>query len=190
MSEKLISICLNEIRRLRRQITLALSRGRTTTPVNDSGLVRVVQGNLGINQIVDDIPLVQQYGFASNPPVGTDFFMGCLAGDRSNGAITATNNQTYILKNLGNGSVALYDMFGNKVVLSSVGFSLTDFSGNSVVSSSAGIKVHGASCYEWDVNGYGQKITWTGGTSWTIDNYTTGATVTTNTHAINPPGPP
>ena len=52
------------------------------------------------------------------------------------------------------------------------------------------VRVHGAVSYEWDVNGYGQKVTWTGGLNWTIDNYTQGATVTTNNHPVNPPGPP
>ncbi len=53
-----------------------------------------------------------------------------------------------------------------------------------------GIKVHAGTVYEWDVHGYGQKITWTGGSNYTIDNYVTGAVVTTNNHAISPPGPP
>lgn len=52
------------------------------------------------------------------------------------------------------------------------------------------VKIHGGTVYEWDCHGYGQKITWTGGVNYTIDNYTTGAVVTTNTHAIQPPGPP
>lgn len=55
---------------------------------------------------------------------------------------------------------------------------------------SSGIKVHAGTVYEWDVHGYGQKITWTGGANYTIDNYTIGAVVTTNNHAISPPGPP
>jgi hypothetical protein len=52
-----------------------------------------------------------------------------------------------------------------------------------------GVRVHSDTVYEWDVHGYGQKITWTGGSTWRIDNYMTGATVTTVDHAIAPPGP-
>lgn len=55
---------------------------------------------------------------------------------------------------------------------------------------SQGVKVHSASVYEWDVQGYGQKITWTGGSNYVIDNYNIGAVVTTNNHPISPPGPP
>ena len=53
-----------------------------------------------------------------------------------------------------------------------------------------GVKVHAGTVYEWDVNGLGEKWTWTGGTSWTHDTYFTGATITTNAHNIAPPGPP
>lgn len=53
-----------------------------------------------------------------------------------------------------------------------------------------GVRVHGATVYEWDVQGYGQKITWTGGANYTIDNYSIGAVITTNNHNISPPGPP
>ncbi len=41
--------------------------------------------------------------------------------------------------------------------------------------------------YSWDVGGYGQRITKTGSNTWKIDNYVTGAVVTTNTLPINPP---
>lgn len=56
--------------------------------------------------------------------------------------------------------------------------------------STGAVRVHANSVYEWDVHGYGQKITWTGGANYTIDNYTIGATITTNNHSISPPGPP
>ena len=50
-------------------------------------------------------------------------------------------------------------------------------------------KVHGLKSYSWDVNGYGTKVTYTGGSSFTIDNYVTGASVTTTNHSWVPPGP-
>ena len=49
--------------------------------------------------------------------------------------------------------------------------------------------VHGLKSYAWDVNGYGSKVTFNGGSSFTIDNYTTGASVTTNNHPWVAPGP-
>jgi hypothetical protein len=49
------------------------------------------------------------------------------------------------------------------------------------------IESHAKHSYVWDVNGYGQKITHTGGNAYTIDNYVTGAVITTNNLPINPP---
>jgi phage gp45-like len=178
------------IQNLIHRVQHVIGVGRTSTAVTDSGVIRTVQALLGANQVKDNIPVMQHYGFASNPPANSDVAVLSINGDRSVAQIIGSNHQSYGIRNMGNGSVALYDMFGNTVVLSSTGISLTDLTGNSVNMTAAGIKVHGKTCYEWDVNGYGQKITWTGGSNWTIDNYTTGATVTTNTHAISPPGPP
>lgn len=50
-----------------------------------------------------------------------------------------------------------------------------------------GVKVHAGTVYQWDCHGYGEKWTWTGGTTWQHDTYFTGATVNTITHNINPP---
>jgi len=49
------------------------------------------------------------------------------------------------------------------------------------------VKIHAGTSYAWDVNGYGQRITWTGGVNYTIDNYMTGAVVTTNNHPLAQP---
>ncbi len=77
------------------------------------------------------------------------------------------------------------------VALSTTSAQLRSDDGSTFVEvNGAGVKVHSGSVYEWDVQGYGQKITWTGGNNYTIDNYTTGSVITTNTHAISPPGPP
>lgn len=49
------------------------------------------------------------------------------------------------------------------------------------------VVIFGAKSYSWDIGGYGQRITQTGPGSWTIDNYETGASVTTNSLPIHPP---
>lgn len=167
MSEN--SILTAAINRLYRQVLLMIGRGRLTL-TDDSGVVQYDQVRLGENELRDNVPNVQQYGFSSNPPVGTDAILAFIAGDRSNGCIIATNNQTYRIKNLMQGGVAVYDMYGNKIIMDQTGIRL-----NSPIS------------FASDVNGYGQRITYNGGASWTIDSYTIGATVTTNSHAINPP---
>ena len=65
-----------------------------------------------------------------------------------------------------------------------------DLNSNTATVFAPHVKVHAGISYSWDVNGYGQKVTWTGGENYTIDNYVTGAIVTTNTHPIDPPEAP
>jgi hypothetical protein len=55
------------------------------------------------------------------------------------------------------------------------------------VDAKGNVTVFGAKSFSWDVAGYGTRVTYNGGTSWTIDNYVTGATVTTNNLPIHPP---
>jgi phage gp45-like len=163
-----------EIRRISHALQILFGFGRTSTQVNDSGVIRTVQAIFRAGQVKDNTPLVQHFGFASNPPVGADIVYAAINGDRSVAVIVGSNHQSFVIQNLGDGGTAIFDSHGNVITLTNSG----------------GVKVHAATVYEWDVNGYGQRITWTGGTSYTIDNYTTGATITTNTHPIAPPGPP
>jgi hypothetical protein len=46
---------------------------------------------------------------------------------------------------------------------------------------------YGFTSWSWDVGGYGQRITKTSASTWTIDIYDQGAVVTTNHLPINPP---
>ena len=57
------------------------------------------------------------------------------------------------------------------------------------VDGSGHAKIHGLKSYSWDVNGYGTKVTYNGGSSFTVDNYVTGASVTTNNLPWVAPGP-
>ena len=50
--------------------------------------------------------------------------------------------------------------------------------------------VHGRESYTWDVNGFGEKWTWVGGTTWNHHTWQQGATVTSTTSSINPPEGP
>lgn len=53
----------------------------------------------------------------------------------------------------------------------------------------ADVVVHASHSYAEDVNGYGQKTTFAGGSNFNIDKYTAGAAVTTTEHGWTPPGP-
>jgi phage gp45-like len=191
----MITDCQNKIRMLARKVQLIFSTGRTSTLVDDSGVIRKVQIQLGPSQTRDGTPVMQHYGFASNMPPNCDAIFYALNGDRSVGVILGSNHQSYTIKNLGNGAVALYDMFGNRVVLDSTGINSTDFTGNLVSMTAAGVKIsspvaiemdapliriHAANILKQDAGGTGSTIV-----PAAITSYTQGVTTT-----VVPPNPP
>jgi phage baseplate assembly protein V len=104
------------VERLYRRILLAVGRGRITL-VDDSGPVQKVQIRLSPLELRDKTPRLAEFGFTSNPPAGSDAVPVFVAGDRSNAVIIATGNQTYRLRGLASGEVALYDSRGQSVEL-------------------------------------------------------------------------
>lgn len=102
--------------RLAQKLQAVIGVGKITL-VDDSGAVQLDQVAIGPLEVHDGAPNSQQFGFASNPPVGTDAVMVFIGGDRSNGVIIATGNQKYRLKGLASGDAALYDSRGQSVWL-------------------------------------------------------------------------
>jgi phage gp45-like len=104
-----------------------------------------------------------------------------INGDPSNGAIVGTNHQSYGIKNMGNGAVALYDMYGNTLVLSSTGISIT--SASNLTLTGQNVVIHATQSLKYDADGNGTEFT-----SSTRNDYVTGSTNTT--HNLNPPQVP
>jgi phage baseplate assembly protein V len=89
--------------------------------IDDRGAVQLLQVHLSSLQTNDSVPRLAEYGFTSNPPKGTDCTVLFLGGDQSKGIVIATNNQTYRMKALDAGDVALSDDKGQVVLLTSSG---------------------------------------------------------------------
>ena len=110
----------NALRLLWRRVLLVIGRGRITI-VDDSSPAQAVQVRLGKNEVKDGVPRAGEYGFASNPPGGTDAIVIFVAGERTNGVVIATNNQTFRMRNLATGEVAIHDDKGRFVLLGAAG---------------------------------------------------------------------
>lgn len=185
----LIKDCQNKISALSKRIQLVFTTGRTSGHVNDSGVIRTVQVLLGPKQVRDNTKIIQHYGFASNMPPNGDVAILAINGDRNVPVIIGTNHQSYTIENLGNGSVALYDMFGNTIVLSSTGMEMKDLSNNIIAMTSSGVKITSPIAFEVDAPNIRHHATTSlkqdaGGTGQTVEpgsiiNYTLGITPTT-----------
>lgn len=97
--------------------------GRITF-VDDSGPVQLIQvkfpGALA-PRIVDKIPRVQDYGFSSNPPIGSEAVVVSLQGDPSKGVAVGTNNQKLRRTSLLSGESVMYDNAGQYIYISANG---------------------------------------------------------------------
>lgn len=175
-----------EIARLFRRVMMTIGRGRVTWS-NDDGPIQKLQATLmgGGDEIRDNLPRMAEYGFTSNPPVGTDTLVVFIGGDRSNGAVIGTNNQAARKKGLVVGEVAMYDDQGQCVHIKRDGIYITTT--KKVRVDGADIQFHASHSYSWDVAGFGERWTWTGGTTWEHKTWQAGATVNSITNSINPP---
>jgi phage baseplate assembly protein V len=108
------------IERIWRRLLLALGRGRITF-IDDAGPVQKLQVKLGAEEVKDNTPRLSEYGFQSVPPAGSDAVVIFIAGERTNGVVVATGNQTYRMRGLASGEVAISDDKGQHVYLSAAG---------------------------------------------------------------------
>jgi phage baseplate assembly protein V len=86
--------------------------------VDDTATIATLRLSVGYQEIMDKKPLLQQYGFSSVPPDGSDALAIFLSGDRSNGVVVGTNDQKSRPTGRAPGAVTLYDASGNSVALS------------------------------------------------------------------------
>ena len=111
------------IRRLWHRVQALVGRIRMLL-VDDSGPVQLVQGRVIGDEVKDQIPRLAEYGFVSSPPEGSDAIVLFMAGERSMGVVIATNNQTFRMRNLASGDVAIHDNRGRFVLLSADGITV------------------------------------------------------------------
>ena len=111
---------IDAIERLYRRLLYTVRRGRLLL-ADDSGPAQLLQAGLGANATHDNLPRLAEYGFQSMPPAGADVVVLCLGGNASDAVVIATGHQTYRLRNLGAGEVAISDDKGQRVHLTAAG---------------------------------------------------------------------
>lgn len=110
------------IREMKRHIERALNgirlgfRGKLTRN-NSTSPIQLAQAAGLADELLQNVELMQQYGYTSNPPSGSECIVLPLGGRTGHGIIIATEHGTYRLKNLKPGEVALYSDEGDSIVL-------------------------------------------------------------------------
>jgi phage baseplate assembly protein V len=101
---------------------LQLAFGRAlVTATDESGGLELLQIRLGKDETRDRTPRFAEYGFASSPKAGARAIAIFMAGDRSNGAVIATDDPRYRPVGLQAGEVAIYDDQGQTILISRSG---------------------------------------------------------------------
>jgi phage baseplate assembly protein V len=112
---------VNEILvRLWTRVRMMLSSGRVAI-VDDSGVVQKMQGVLSLAEVIDQLQRAAEFGFTSNPPVGSDMLVAFIGGERTKGIVLGTNHPGSRPTGLQPGEAMLYSLAGQRVYLSAGG---------------------------------------------------------------------
>ncbi|MGJ7687355.1 phage baseplate assembly protein domain-containing protein [Escherichia coli] len=125
---------MNPVQVLFRRLVSLLSVGRVTAG-DDSGVVQTVQVQ-SPSEVRSDTPVLQQFGFSSVLPDGTDVVVMSLAGNRSSAVVVASGHQSYRINGLRSGEVVVYNQWGQYVRLGEDGI-VVEASGQPVMVNSA-----------------------------------------------------
>lgn len=79
--------------------------------------IQKVQASGLADETLQDVELMQQFGFTSVPPANTQAVILPIGGQTTHGIVIATENGSFRVKNLQGGEVAVYDESGSSIVL-------------------------------------------------------------------------
>lgn len=108
------------VQRVVRRALTAFARALISA-VNDSGGVQTVQIMLSSTEVRDGSPRIAEFGFSSNPPVGSDGVVAFLGGDRTKGVVIGTCHQPSRPTGLSPGETILHSQDGKSVYLTAAG---------------------------------------------------------------------
>lgn len=123
--------------RMFRRIQMMFGRGRVKL-VDDSGAVQMMQVQMSAIETSDARYRLAEFGFSSNPPIGSDVLALHVTGDRASGAVFATNHQLSRPKGLKSGESMLYSQDGKHVYMTASGGIVVEAKGQDVTVNNAG----------------------------------------------------
>lgn len=107
---------------LHRRVMLMVGRAVLRATREDGGLL-LAQLTALDGEVLDGVPVIQEYGFASRPQAGAQGVIACAAGNRRGAIVIATGDRRYRLS-LASGEVAIHDDQGQKVHLTRAGIEI------------------------------------------------------------------
>lgn len=130
--------------RLWRRVQLVTSWGRVTQSI-DAKTAQVLQVKLNNSETQDGIPRIAEFGFSSNPPLGSDVVVLFMGGDRSKGVVIGTGHQATRPTGLLAGETKVYDQWGKYIHFTAEGGIIVEAKGTPVVVNNATVVTINAS---------------------------------------------
>ena len=91
------------------KVTVQLLTGKAVImKVDDTQDIQQVQVSALAEETLDKIARVQNFGFSSNPPIGSEAIIVALGGMRENVVVITADNRAVRIKNLASGESAVY----------------------------------------------------------------------------------
>ncbi|NBI12619.1 phage baseplate assembly protein V [[Haemophilus] felis] len=85
--------------------------------VKSADNIQKVQVSGLAEETLQDVEFMQQFGFTSVPPAGTQVVVLPVGGKTTHSIVIATENGSFRVKNLQGGEVAVYDQSGSTIIL-------------------------------------------------------------------------
>lgn len=178
---------------LANRIRMMVARA-VVTLVNDAAKMQTLQLGLLADESKDGVEHFHPYGFTMHPHPGAEAVVIFANGNRDHGLVVTVGDRRHRITGLNEGDVALYSSGGNRVIMRASG-DIEIYSPGDMLHQvdgvyrleADGVEIHGRTYVQTDVAGKGERETWTGGTDWHTDSYTTGANTTADEHGLDAP---
>lgn len=118
--ELIRSVVSNMIKPLRNRVYMMITRAVIET-VKDGKGMQLVKLKLLAGETRDDIERFQNFGFSSNPPVGSEALSLAVGGNREHLIVVAVEDRRVRVKNLKNGESIVYTDDGTIIHLKKAG---------------------------------------------------------------------
>ena len=116
MNAQILRMIEMATRPLKNRIMMAIARGVLETVKDDQGIQRVKLSLLK-DEVRENIERIQNFGFTSNPPEGSESVVVFVGGNREHGFVVACDHRASRKKNLQPGECAIYTDDGTYIVL-------------------------------------------------------------------------
>lgn len=148
---------LEEVNKLlagvRRKIFLLIGRA-ILTAVDASKKTTTIQVTGLSGETITGVEKIDEYGFASNPPVddSSEVVIAFINGNRDQGLALKVHHRDSKPIDLSSGEVRVYDNNDNKITLTAEGIEIVDKNGNEILYTSTGIQLKTGDASAWAPN--------------------------------------